>query len=167
MNPKENGKINLSHKIVLQITKEEINNDSKELLIYYLKNNELEISIYGKDDIFNVKSILHGEKTLNKSELFKELQSNNKLKFIIDYLNYDEVLTLEEFICDGPRGLSIKYYFKLGDKVEKIVIFGKDNFFKIKSHHIVKTLIKSELVDELKSNNKFKFTNDYLKKIIS
>jgi hypothetical protein len=161
MNHKEIDKIFFSHKIVLQITKEKINNSS-ELLIYYLKNNELEISIYGKDDTFNVKSISYGEKTINKSELFKELQSNNKLKFIVDYFKYDVALTLEESICDGPRGLSIKYYFKLGDKVEKIIIFGKDNSFKIKSHDIVKTLIKSELIDELKSNNKLKFTNNYL-----
>lgn len=158
---KKVGKMRLSHKIVLQISKE-INDDSKIILMYYLKNSKLEISIYGKDDTFNVKSILYGEKILNKLELFTELQSNNKLKFIIDYLNYNKILTLEEIIYSGPRGLSIKYYFKCDDKYEKIVIFGKNNSYNIRSHDNMKTLIKSELVDELKSNNKLKFVIDFL-----
>ena len=71
--------------------------------------------------------------------------------------------TLEEIVVDGPKGLSVKYFSKSGDNVDKIVIYGKDDTFKMKINNDEKNLTKSELIDELKSNKKLKFASDYAK----
>jgi hypothetical protein len=71
--------------------------------------------------------------------------------------------TLEEIVVDGPKGLSVKYFSKSGDDADKIVIYGKDDTYKMKSGDVEKTLTKSELLDELKSNKKLKFAADYAK----
>ena len=71
--------------------------------------------------------------------------------------------TLEEIVVDGPKGLSVKFFSKSGDDVDKIVIYGKDDSFKMKINDEEKTLTKKELLDELKSNKKLKFTTDYTK----
>lgn len=71
--------------------------------------------------------------------------------------------TLEEIVVDGPKGLSVKYFSKTGDNVDKIVIYGKDDSFKMKTSDGEKTLNKSELLNELKSNKKLKFAAEYAK----
>ena len=71
--------------------------------------------------------------------------------------------TLEEIVVDGPKGLSVKYFSKTGDDVDKIVIYGKDDSFTMKTADGEKTFTKAELLDELKSNKKLKFATDYAK----
>jgi hypothetical protein len=71
--------------------------------------------------------------------------------------------TLEEIVVDGPRGLSVKYFHKSGDKVDKIVIFEKNGEFTMKTGDEEKTLSKAELLEELKSNKKLKFAVEYAK----
>ena len=73
--------------------------------------------------------------------------------------------TLEESVIDGPKGLSIKYYKKKGNDVEKIVIYGKVDSFTMKTQddQTGKELNKSELQAELKKNKKLKFTEEYVK----
>ena len=75
----------------------------------------------------------------------------------------DKVEVLEEIVVDGPRGLKINYYMKSGNTVEKIVIFGKDDSFKMKSVDGEKTLTKTELLNEIKSNKKLKFASEFAK----
>jgi hypothetical protein len=72
-------------------------------------------------------------------------------------------MKVEEIVVDGPRGLKINYYMKSGNTVEKIVIFGKDDSFKMKSVDGEKTLSKTELLNEIKSNKKLKFASEYAK----
>ena len=74
-----------------------------------------------------------------------------------------KVEVLEEIVIDGPRGLKINYYMKSGNTVEKIVIFGKDDSFKMKSIDGEKTLSKTELLNEIKSNKKLKFASEFAK----
>ena len=71
--------------------------------------------------------------------------------------------TLEEMIIDGPKGLSIKYYSKLDNSIEKIVIFGKDNSYTMKIDNVENKLDKNELLEELKKNKKLKFASEYVK----
>ena len=71
--------------------------------------------------------------------------------------------TYEESVVHGPRGLSIKYYSKKDDKVEKIVIYSKDGQFVMKSNDKEKTLSKDELIKELDSNKKINFALAYVK----
>ena len=75
----------------------------------------------------------------------------------------------EEYIIDGPKGITIKYFYKEENKdtniMEKILITGKDNEF------IMKTIVqdkkeemklnKSELLNELNKNKKLKFANEF------
>jgi len=74
-----------------------------------------------------------------------------------------KVEVMEEMVVDGPRGLKINYYKKSGNSVEKIVIYSKGDSFVMKSGDGEKTLSKSELMDELKSNKKLKFAADFAK----
>jgi hypothetical protein len=71
--------------------------------------------------------------------------------------------THEESVIHGPRGLTIKYYSKKDDDVEKIVIYSKDGSFVMKSDGGEKTLSKDELIKELESNKKLKFALAYVK----
>ena len=71
--------------------------------------------------------------------------------------------TYEESIIDGQKGLSIKYFSKSGDKVDKVIIYGKDNAFKMKSADGEKDLTKADLLKELNSNKKLKFAVEYAK----
>jgi len=71
--------------------------------------------------------------------------------------------THEESVVHGPRGLTIKYYSKKDDDVEKIVIYSKDGSFVMKSNGGEKTLSKDELIKELDSNKKLKFALAYVK----
>ena len=92
------------------------------------------------------------KKSSNLNYLHKNVQQSVKDK---------KASTLEEIVIDGPRGLSIKYFYKSGDKVEKIVIFEKNGEFTMKSADGEKTMNKAELLDELKSNKKLKFADEY------
>jgi topoisomerase IA-like protein len=71
--------------------------------------------------------------------------------------------THEESVIHGPRGLTIKYYYKKDDDVEKIVIYSKDGSFIMKTDKGEKTLSKDELIKELDSNKKLKFALAYVK----
>ncbi len=71
--------------------------------------------------------------------------------------------THEESVIHGPRGLTIKYYSKKDDDVEKIVIYSKDGSFIMKTDKGEKTLSKDELIKELDSNKKLKFALAYVK----
>ncbi len=74
-----------------------------------------------------------------------------------------KVDVLEEMVVDGPRGLKINFYKKSDNSVEKIVIYGKDDSFKLRTADGEKTLSKTELLDELKSNKKLKFALEFAK----
>ncbi len=71
--------------------------------------------------------------------------------------------THEESVIHGPRGLTIKYYSKKDDDVEKIVIYSKDGSFIMKTDKGEKTLSKDDLIKELDSNKKLKFALAYVK----
>lgn len=75
--------------------------------------------------------------------------------------------TYEELIKEGPKGLVIKLYNKVGDKVEKLVLAGKGDSYTLKSNlngtKEEKTLTKREMLDELSKNKKLKFASDFLK----
>ena len=72
----------------------------------------------------------------------------------------------EEYIIKGDKGLKVKYYNVRGDKIEKIVITGKDGSYKMKKS-VNKEITESDLDDaglkaELKTS-KLKFAAPYLK----
>lgn len=75
--------------------------------------------------------------------------------------------TYEELIKEGPKGLVIKLYNKVGDKIEKLVLAGKGDSYTLKSNlngtKEEKTLTKREMLDELSKNKKLKFASDFLK----
>jgi len=71
--------------------------------------------------------------------------------------------THAETVIHGPRGLTIKYYSKKDDDVEKIVIYSKDGSFIMKTDKGEKTLSKDDLIKELDSNKKLKFALAYVK----
>ena len=97
----------------------------------------------------------------------KTLKEKGNLNYL--FKNFQQTVkdgkatTFEEIVLDGPRGISIKYYSKSGSEVEKIVIYGKDDEYKMKTSDGEKVLTKSELVAELKSNKKLKFAADFAK----
>jgi hypothetical protein len=92
------------------------------------------------------------KKPSNLTYLYKNVQQSVK---------DEKASTLEEIVVDGPRGLSVKYFHKSGDKVDKIVIFEKNGEFTMKTGNEEKTLSKAELLEELKSNKKLKFALEY------
>jgi len=76
----------------------------------------------------------------------------------------------EEFIIQGEKGLKIKYYNKLNDSINKIVITGKDDKYKMKTYKdkesaVEKELTKKELMAELKSNSLLSFANSFSKEL--
>jgi len=88
-------------------------------------------------------------------------------KIVEQHVKDGKATTLEEIVVDGPKGLSIKYFSKSGDNLEKIIIYGKNDSFTMKSADGEKIFTKAELLDELKSNKKLKFAIDYTKTIKS
>lgn len=75
----------------------------------------------------------------------------------------------EEYIIRGDKGLKIKYFNVRGDDIEKIVITGKDNEYKMKktlgTNVVESTLDNKGLSTELKSS-KLKFAKEYLKDLL-
>ena len=72
----------------------------------------------------------------------------------------DKASTYEENVVDGPRGLSIKYFSKSGDKVEKIAIYGKDDSFTMNVDGNKTEINREQMLKEIKSNPKLKFASD-------
>ena len=75
----------------------------------------------------------------------------------------------EEYIIRGDKGLKIKYFKVRGEDIEKIVITGKDNEYKMKktlgTNVVESTLDNKGLSSELKSS-KLKFAKEYLKDLL-
>ena len=78
-------------------------------------------------------------------------------------------LVNEEYIIKGDKGLKIKYYHKEDDDIEKIVITGSDDKYKMKYYKnkedVVETEFNSEkeLMAEIKKNKKLKFAVEQMK----
>jgi hypothetical protein len=84
------------------------------------------------------------------------------------YINGDKVVTHEEQVAHGDKGLSFKYYYKEGDKKEKV--YGKQNpdgtFLLVTMEGDKKeeqTLSREELIKVLSKEKHLKFIVDYLK----
>lgn len=77
------------------------------------------------------------------------------------------VITHEEQIVDGPKGVSIKYFSKDKSGQEKISIYFKNGEYIMKvdmnGEKSEKKLSKSEVLEELKKNKKLKFAADFAK----
>jgi hypothetical protein len=96
--------------------------------------------------------------------IIKKSGNLNYLYKVVQQLVKDgKVTTLEEIVIDGPKGVSVKYFYKSGDHTDKIVIYGKNDIYKMKISEEEKTLNKAELIKELKSNKKLKFAVEYSK----
>jgi hypothetical protein len=73
----------------------------------------------------------------------------------------------EEQIIDGPRGITIKLFKKDANGVEKILITGKDDSYKMKTQNGEKKDEKNftlkEMLSELKNNKALKFAAEFAK----
>lgn len=95
----------------------------------------------------------------------------SKLNFLHDvknrFIKDDKVQVDEEYIIDGPNGLTIKYYHKEGTESEKITISGKDDNYKMVvisgGDKKETSLSKSDLAKEIGKNKKLGFAKDFLK----
>ena len=95
----------------------------------------------------------------------------SKLNFLHDVKNRsikdDKVTVDEEYIIDGPKGITIKYYHKEGTEIEKISISGKDDSYRMivisGGEKKESTLSKSDLAKEIAKNKKLAFAKDYSK----
>jgi hypothetical protein len=95
----------------------------------------------------------------------------SKLNFLHDvknrFIKDDKVQVDEEYIIDGPKGLTIKYYHKEGTEIEKITISGKDDNYKMVvisgGDKKETSLSKSDLAKEIGKNKKLGFAKDFLK----
>jgi len=95
----------------------------------------------------------------------------SKLNFLHDvknrFIKDDKVQVDEEYIIDGPKGLTIKYYHKEGTEIEKVTISGKDDNYRMVvisgGDKKESTLSKSDLVKEIGKNKKLGFAKDFLK----
>lgn len=74
----------------------------------------------------------------------------------------------EEKVAEDDRGLVIKYYVKDGDRIDKVLIVGKDNKFKLletvngeKKPEVEMT--ESEMMSYLGRDKRLKFAKDVLK----
>jgi len=93
-------------------------------------------------------------------------------KELKQHLINGKIVTNEERIIEGPKGLTIKMYSKNENSEEKIIISGSgDNYkftsnIKINNNEPVKEeqqLTKSEMLKVLKNNKMLKFASDFLK----
>jgi hypothetical protein len=75
--------------------------------------------------------------------------------------------TYEEFIIQGEKGVTIKMFKKDADGMERIVISGKEDKYKMKSQKgdkkDEKDLTLKEMLAELKSNKALKFAAEFAK----
>jgi len=75
--------------------------------------------------------------------------------------------TYEEQIIEGPRGITIKMFKKDASGVERILIVGKDDSYKMKIQHgekkNEKDLTLKEMLSELKNNKALKFAVEFSK----
>jgi hypothetical protein len=73
----------------------------------------------------------------------------------------------EEQIIEGPRGITIKLFKKDADGVEKILITGKDDTYKMRTQKgekkDEKDLSLKDMLAELKSNKLLKFAAEFAK----
>lgn len=73
----------------------------------------------------------------------------------------------EEQIIEGPRGITIKLFKKDADGVEKILITGKEDNYKMRTQKgdkkDEKELNLKEMLSELKSNKSLKFAAEFAK----
>ena len=73
----------------------------------------------------------------------------------------------EEQIIEGPRGITIKLFKKDADGVEKILITGKDDNYKMRTQKgekkDEKDLTLKEMLSELKNNKVLKFAAEFAK----
>jgi len=73
----------------------------------------------------------------------------------------------EEFIIQGEKGVTIKMFKKDADGMERIVISGKDDKYKMKTQKgdkkDEKDLSLKEMLAELKSNKALKFAAEFAK----
>ena len=97
----------------------------------------------------------------------------SEIKVLYDYRNLSlkngkKVLD-EEYVIEGEKGLKIKYYHKEDEDIEKIVITGSDDKYKMKYYknkeEVVETEFNSEkeLMTEIKKNKKLKFAVEQMK----
>jgi hypothetical protein len=100
------------------------------------------------------------EKTKPKSEVdyLHNLLKKDKLK--------DE--TYEESIYSGSKGLTVKYYYKKGDKKYRIIIKGlPDDTYILKitdgENKTEKSLSKKEMKEYIKKNKKLEFAAKFVK----
>ena len=73
----------------------------------------------------------------------------------------------EEQIIEGPRGITIKMFKKDADGVERILIVGKDDKYKMKTQkgekRDEKELTLKEMLSEIKNNKSLKFAAEFSK----
>jgi len=74
----------------------------------------------------------------------------------------------EEFVIQGDKGLKIKFYNKENDNINKIVITGKGDEYKMKTYKNKdpgneETLTKTQLMDVLKKNKLLSFAKEQMK----
>jgi hypothetical protein len=106
-----------------------------------------------------------------KTKSTKSVDKDSQLTYLHKVLNQSlkngVVSTYEEKIIDGPRGVTILYFRKVGKNEEKIKIIGKDNEFKmtttIGDNKNDETLSKDDLLKILKKNDNLKFAIDFAK----
>ena len=75
--------------------------------------------------------------------------------------------TYEEFIIQGEKGVTIKMFKKDANGMERIIISGKDDKYKMKTQKgdkkDEKELTLKEMLAELKSNKTLKFAAEFAK----
>lgn len=74
-----------------------------------------------------------------------------------------KVVIYEELVKESPKGITIKYYSKVDGEIDRILIVGKADSYKMKTNGEEKTLDKTELLNEVKSNKKLKFASEFIK----
>jgi len=96
----------------------------------------------------------------------------SKLTYVHDYVKSSLVdgkrTVHEERIMQGDKGVSIKFYSKKDDEIEKISIYGNDGEYKMKIQKDGKVeekkLSHDEVVKEVSKNKKLAFAESFVSK---
>jgi hypothetical protein len=85
-------------------------------------------------------------------------------KLYHSFVETDKGEKTEEILAHGTKGLSVKYYHKLGDKQERIAYFQKDeNTYIVRKDDKREEISKDKAIKEILSNKKLEFARDYVK----
>jgi hypothetical protein len=112
-------------------------------------------------------SIKKGSKSGSKSENKEQYKLKYLHKIKTEDIIDDKIVIHEENVIEGSRNILIKLYHKEGDKIQKIIIVGKDNEFTVKIFDGSKTdekkMNKKEVKELINSMKELEFAKSYAK----